>query len=329
MGRVSFDYGGDMELIVNLVLQGVQMMLVLLVAPALMGLVQKVRARLLLHQGPSIWQPYFDLWRLMRKEALVAHNASWLFRVAPYLIFSAVWVAAALVPVFATGLTFSWSADILAIVALLGTARFAMALAALDVGTSFGGLGSSREMMVASFAEPAMLMIVFTVALIAGTTQLSNIAEFMGREPVGLRVSLALALVAMIIVSVAENARIPVDNPTTHLEVTMIHEAMILEYSGRHLALIEAAAATKLLLYISLIICLFFPFGTATSDSSLGAQFLGIIFWLIKLAIGGALLAAGEVMVAKMRLFRVADFLGGALILSLLAMIFLFVSKGI
>ncbi len=318
-----------MELIVNLLLQGLQMMLVLLVAPALMGIVQKVRARLLMHQGAPIWQPYADLWRLMRKEALVAHNASWLFRAAPYLIFAAVWVAAALVPVFATGLTFSWSADILAIVALLGTARFAMALAGLDVGTSFGGLGSSREMMVASLAEPAMLMIVFTVALVAGTTQLSNIAEFMGNEPVGLRVSLALALVAMIIVSVAENARIPVDNPSTHLEVTMIHEAMILEYSGRHLALIEAAAATKLLLYISLIICLFFPFGTATVDSPLGVQFLGVIFWLIKLVIGGALLAVGEILVSKMRLFRVADLLGGALILSLLAMIFLFVSKGI
>ncbi len=318
-----------MELIVNLLLQGLQMMLVILVAPGLMGLVQKVRARLLMHQGPPVWQPYLDLWRLLRKEALVAHNASWLFRVAPYLIFAAVWVAAALVPIFATGLTFSWSADILAIVALLGTARFAMALAGMDVGTSFGGLGSSREMMVASLAEPAMLMIVFTVALVAGTTQLSNIAEFMETEPIGLRVSLALALVALIIVSVAENARIPVDNPSTHLEVTMIHEAMILEYSGRHLALIEAAAATKLLLYISLIICLFFPFGTATVDSSLGAQFLGIILWLIKLAIGGVLLAAGEVLVSKMRLFRVADLLGGALILSLLAMIFLFVSKGI
>ncbi|MFK5998224.1 MAG: NADH-quinone oxidoreductase subunit H [Rhodobacterales bacterium] len=318
-----------MELIVNLLLQGLQMMLVILVAPGLMGLVQKVRARLLLHQGPPVWQPYLDLWRLLRKEALVAHNASWLFRVAPYLIFAAVWVAAALVPIFATGLTFSWSADILAIVALLGTARFAMALAGMDVGTSFGGLGSSREMMVASLAEPAMLMIVFTVALVAGTTQLSNIAEFMETEPIGLRVSLALALVALIIVSVAENARIPVDNPSTHLEVTMIHEAMILEYSGRHLALIEAAAATKLLLYISLIICLFFPFGTATVDSSLWAQFLGIILWLIKLAIGGFFLAAGEVLVSKMRLFRVADLLGGALILSLLAMIFLFVSKGI
>jgi len=318
-----------MELIVNLLMQGLQMLLVLLFAPALIGVVRKVRARLLLRQGPSIIQPYHDLWRLLRKQVLVAENASWLFRVAPYLVFAAVWVAAALVPVFATGLIFSWTADILAIVALLATARFALALAGMDVGTSFGGLGSSREMMVSSLAEPAMLMIVFTIALLAGTTQLSAIADYMATQPVGLRISLAFALVAMIIVSVAENARIPVDNPSTHLELTMIHEAMLLEYSGRHLALIEAASATKLLLYISLIICLFFPFGITASEASLTNQFLGIVLWLAKLAVGGALLAIGETVVAKMRLFRVAEFLGGALVLGLLSMVFLFALKGL
>jgi len=318
-----------MELIVNLLMQSLQMLLVLLVAPALIGVIRKIRARLLLRQGPSIIQPYRDLWRLLRKQIIVAENASWLFRVAPYLVFSAVWVAAALVPVFATGLIFNWTADILAIVALLATSRFAMALAGMDIGTSFGGLGSSREMMVSSLAEPAMLMIVFTIALLAGTTQLSAIADYMATQPVGLRISLTFALVAMIIVSVAENARIPVDNPSTHLELTMIHEAMVLEYSGRHLALIEAAAATKLLLYISLIICLFFPFGVATTQASFATQLIGIVLWLIKLFVGGALLAVGETMVAKMRLFRVAEFLGGALVLGLLSMIFLFALKGL
>ena len=317
-----------MELIGGLFMQGVQMMLVLAVAPGLIGLVRKVRARLLLRNGPSIIQPYRDLLRLLRKEALVASNASWLFRVAPYLVFAAVWVAAALVPTFATGLVFSWSADILAIVALLATARFALALAGMDVGTSFGGLGSSREMMISSLAEPAMLMIVFTIALVARTTQLSSIAYFMAGQLVGLRVSLVLALVALMIVSVAENARIPVDNPSTHLELTMIHEAMVLEYSGRHLALIELAAATKLLLYMSLIICVFFPFGLATAEATLASQFAGIFFWMAKLAAGAVLLAIGETAVAKMRLFRVAEFLGGALVLSLLSMVFLFVSRG-
>jgi formate hydrogenlyase subunit 4 len=318
-----------MELIVSFLMQGVQMALVLAIAPGLVGLVRKARARLLRHRGASILQPYRDLWRLMRKEALVSRDASWLFRVAPYLVFAAVWVAAALVPVFATGLVFHWSADILAIVALLATARFATALAGMDVGTPFGGLGASREMMVSSLAEPAMLMIVFTVALVAGTTQLSAIADFMNSQPIGLRVSLGLALVAMVIVSLAENSRIPVDNPSTHLELTMIHEAMVLEYSGRHLALIEAASATKLVLYLSLIIAIFLPYGMATADSSIGAQLIGILFWVAKLAGGGLLLAFGETVVSKMRLFRVAEFLGGALVLGLLSMIFLFVLKGL
>ena len=224
----------------------------LLLAPLLTGFVRKVKARLLRRQGPPLLQPYRDLLRLLRKEVVLAENASWLFRVAPYLIFAATWVAAALVPTFATGLLFSWTADLIAIIALLGSARFFLALAGLDVGTSFGGIGSSREVMIASLAEPAMIMIVFTLALVAGSTQLSTIAGFMLRRDVGLRVSLGLALVALIMVAIAENARIPVDNPATHLELTMVHEAMVLEYSGRHLALIELAASLKLLLYISL-----------------------------------------------------------------------------
>ena len=200
----------------------------------------------------------------MHKEAVLANNASWLYRVAPYVIFAVTWVAAALVPTYATGLLFSWSADLIAIVALLGTARFTLALAGMDVGTAFGGIGSSREMMIASLAEPAMLLIVFTVALVAGTTQLSAIATiFVDRRRSGLRVSLGLGLFASCVVAIAENARIPIDNPATHLELTMVHEAMVLEYSGRHLAMIEAAAALKLVLYFSLIACLFLPFGMA------------------------------------------------------------------
>ena len=187
----------------------------------------------------------------MRKEVVLADNASWLFRVIPYLIFAATWVAASLVPTFRTGLLFSWSADLIAIIALLGSGRFFLALAGLDVGTSFGGIGSSREMMIASLAEPAMIMIVFTLALIAGSTQLSTMAAFMASPAVGLRVSLGLALIALIMVAIAENGRIPVDNPATHLELTMVHEAMVLEYSGRHLALIELSASLKLILYVS------------------------------------------------------------------------------
>jgi formate hydrogenlyase subunit 4 len=318
-----------MAVILDLVVQGLQMLLVLLLAPLLTGLVRKVKARLLLRRGPPLIQPYRDLARLLRKEVVLADNASWLFRVTPYLIFAATWVAASLVPTFRTGLLFSWSADLIAIIALLGSARFFLALAGLDVGTSFGGIGSSREVMIASLAEPAMIMIVFTVALIAGSTQLSTMAEFLVSSEVGLRVSLGLALVALIMVAIAENARIPVDNPATHLELTMVHEAMVLEYSGRHLALIELSASLKLLLYLSLIACLFVPWGLVPAGAAAGMLAIGIAAYMGKLAVGGSLLALFETSIAKMRVFRVPEFLGAALMLGLLATLLLFVSRSL
>jgi formate hydrogenlyase subunit 4 len=292
-------------------------------------LARKVRARLLRRQGPPLIQPYRDLARLMRKDAVLAQNASWLFRVIPYLIFAATWVAAALVPTFKTGLLFSWSADLIAIIALLGSARFFLALAGLDVGTSFGGIGSSREVMIASLAEPAMLMIMFTLALVAGSTQLSTMAEYMLSPQVGLRVSLGLALLAIIMVAIAENARIPVDNPATHLELTMVHEAMVLEYSGRHLALIELTASLKLILYLSLIACLFAPWQMAAPGAPSVALAIGAVAYLGKLAVGGFLLALFETSIAKMRVFRVPEFLGAALMLGLLATLLLFVSRSL
>ena len=314
-----------MELIASLLVQGAQMALVLLIAPLLTGLVRKVKARLLRRQGPPVLQPYRDLLRLLRKEVVLAHNASWLFRVTPYLVFAAIWVAAALVPTFAMGLYFSWSADLIAITALIGSARFFLALAGMDVGTSFGGIGSSREVMIASLAEPAMIMITFTLALIAGSTQLSSIAAFMLSPAAGLSVSLGLALVALIIVAIAENARVPVDNPATHLELTMVHEAMVLEYSGRHLAMIEFAAALKLLLYVSLIACIFAPWGLAGAGAGPAAFAIGAIAYLAKLAVGAVLLGLFETAIAKMRVFRVPEFLGGAFMLGLLGSLLLFV----
>jgi formate hydrogenlyase subunit 4 len=318
-----------MALIGDLAIQGLQMLLVLLLAPGLVGLVRKVKARLLRRCGAPIIQPYRDLLRLTRKEVVLAENASWLFRATPYLIFATTWVAAALVPSFATGLIFSWSADLIAIVALLASARFFLALAGMDVGTSFGGIGSSREVMIASLAEPAMTMVIFTLALIAGSTQLSTIAAFMASPAVGLRVSLGLALIALVIVALAENARIPVDNPATHLELTMVHEAMVLEYSGRHLALIELAAALKLLLYVSLIACLFLPWGLTPVGDGAGTMLVGIMAYVAKLALGGVLLAIFETAIAKMRVFRVPQFLGAALMLALLAVLLRFVSTSL
>jgi formate hydrogenlyase subunit 4 len=318
-----------MALIFDLIVQGGQMLLVLLLAPLLTGLVRKVKARLLRRRGPPLHQPYLDLVRLLRKEVVLAESASWLFRVIPYLIFAATWVAASLVPTFRTGLLFSWSADLIAIIALLGSARFFLALAGLDVGTSFGGIGSSREVMIASLAEPAMIMIVFTVALVAGSTQLSTMAGFLVSSEVGLRVSLGLGLLALIMVAIAENARIPVDNPATHLELTMVHEAMVLEYSGRHLALIDLAASLKLVLYVSLIACLFAPWGMAPPGAALPALAIGVGAYLAKLAAGGVLLALFETSIAKMRVFRVPEFLGAALMLGLLATLLLFVSRSL
>ncbi|CAN7638497.1 NADH-quinone oxidoreductase subunit H [Pararhizobium sp. LjRoot235] len=318
-----------MVLISALFVQALQMAAVVLLAPLLTGFIRKVKARLLRRRGPSVIQPYRDLLRLLRKEVVLAENASWLFRVTPYVIFAVTWVSAAIIPTFATGLMFSWTADLIAIIALLGSARFFLALAGMDVGTSFGGIGSSREVMIASLAEPAMLLIIFTLALVAGSTQLSTIATFMTSPQVGLRVSLGIALIALTMVAIAENARIPVDNPATHLELTMVHEAMVLEYSGRHLAMIELAASLKLLLYISLIACMFVPWKLAAPDAGLAAHLLGMLAYLAKLAVGGTLLALFETATAKMRVFRVPEFLGAALMLGLLATLLLFVSRSL
>ncbi len=316
-----------MAMMIDLAAQALQMLLVLAIAPLVLGITRKVKARMLRRIGPPLWQPYLDIWKLMHKEAVLAHNASWIYRVAPYLVFAVTWVAAALVPTYATNLMFSWSADLIALVALLATGRFALALAGMDVGTAFGGIGSSREMMIASLAEPAMLLVAFTVALVAGTTQLSAIAETFVTAEVGLRVSLGLALGAFVLLAIAENARIPIDNPATHLELTMVHEAMVLEYSGRHLAMIEAAAALKLVLYFSLLACLFVPFGMATADKSLEALAIGLAAYLGKIMLLAILLPIGETAIAKMRVFRYPIFLGSAFAAGALAVFLLFVSR--
>jgi len=294
-----------MVVISDILVQGMQMLLVLVLAPLLTGFVRKTKARLVRRQGASVIQPYRDLMRLLRKEVVLAENASWLFRVTPYITFAAIWVAAALVPTFATGLLFNWTADLIAIVALLGSARFFLALAGMDVGTSFGGIGSSREVMIAALA----------------------VANFMASSWVGLRVSLGMAVIALIMVALAENARIPVDNPATHLELTMVHEAMILEYSGRHLAMIEFGAFLKLLLYISLIACVFLPWKIAVFGAGPLAYAIGAAAYVLKLAVAGFFLALFETSTAKMRVFRVPQFLGAALMLGLLGTLLLFVSR--
>lgn len=316
-----------MEALFELVGQGMQMVLVVIIAPGVATLTRIVKARLMRRQGPPLTQGYRDLARLVAKESVVAQNASWLFRSAPYLIFALSWVAAALIPTFASGLMFNWAADLIALVALFGAARALLALAGMDVGTSFGGIGSSREVMIAALAEPAMLMVALAIALAAGTTRLPQIADFFIHQPIAVRVSLAFALLALLIVALAENARVPIDNPATHLELTMVHEAMVLEYSGRHLAMIEAAAQLKLVAYLSLIICLFLPFGMAPVGGSPISWIGGGALYLVKIAAGAVLLGVWELLIAKMRVFRVSEFLGVAFIFVFIAVLLSFLTQ--
>jgi len=309
-----------------LFVQAANAAVVVALAPLVTGIVRKTKARLLLRRGPSIFQPYRDLLRLSRKESVLAHNASWLFAGAPYFTFALTWVAAALIPTFASALPLAGSADLIAIAGLLAGARFAVALAGMDIGTSFGGIGSSREMMIASVAEPAMLMLIFSIALVAGSTQLPAIAAFVQSPQVGLRISLGLAFVGLVMVAIAENGRIPIDNPATHLELTMVHEAMVLEYSGRHLALIELSSWLKLTLYVSMLACLFAPWGIESAGAAAPTLVVGVVAYLGKLAAGGFLLGLFETSIAKMRVFRVPEYLGAALMLGLLATLLRFVS---
>lgn len=318
-----------MDVVIDAGLQIVQVVLVAALAPALTGWVRLVKSRLVGRRGPSIFQPYRDLARLLRQEVVLAEEATWLFRAVPYVGFAILWTAAALIPTFAVGLPLDPTADLIALIALLGAARFLLALAGMDVGTAFGGLGTSREIMIASFAEPAMMLVMFAVAVLVGSTSLSEVARHIIVTGVGLRVTLALALIATLMVAIAENGRVPIDNPATHLELTMVHEAMILEYSGRHLALIELGAMVKLQAYVALIACVFIPWGLAGSWSGPWAVPLGMLAFLGKWIVLGAALAVFETMVAKMRVFRVGEFLGGALMLALMGVIFLYVARGV
>ncbi len=297
-----------------------QALLYLALAPLLVGWIRKVKAVLQNRRGASLWQPYRDLYKLFAKETRMAHTASLLFRAAPYIVFVATWLAAAAVPLIASDLPTAAIADVIVIAGLLALARFFLALAGMDVGTAFGGMGASREMLVSALAEPAMLMAVFTLAMTAHTTNLASVVNFQLDNGIILRPSYVFALAGLVLVAVAETGRIPVDNPTTHLELTMIHEAMILEYSGRHLALMEWAAQLKLLLYGALLVNVFFPWGIS-QGFGLAALAAGFCIVILKLAVLAAALAVSETVLAKMRLFRAPAFLNLALLLALLGLL--------
>jgi formate hydrogenlyase subunit 4 len=300
--------------------QLVQLLLVAAAAPLLVGWVNACRAWLQNKSAPSVLQPYRVLRKLLVKDAVLAENASWLFRFAPYMIFGCMWLVAGIVPVLATDLPFARAADVIALVGIFAVARVFISLAAMDIGTAFGSLGARREMLIGALAEPALLIIFFNFAVISQSTSLTHIVGTLAHREFAVYPSLAFAAVAFVMVLLAENARVPVDNPATHLELTMVHEALILEYSARHLALIEWASAIKLFAYCAIGIACFLPWGIAAAGDW-GALPLAIVLAVGKLMAAGAGLALLETLSAKMRIFRVPEFVATAFMLAMLGLL--------
>jgi formate hydrogenlyase subunit 4 len=298
-----------MSILTGLLTQLLHLALMLALAPVLTGSVRWLKARLMGRRGPHPLQPWRDLLKLLKKRPVLAENASAISRAAPYVAVASALLAAALVPSFARGMVLAPFADLLLIAGLLALGRFAMALAGMDVGTSFGGLGATREMAFAALAEPALVLVALIFAILAGTTNLDVIIGIFQEGALGLRVSLGFAAVALLAVAVAENARIPVDNPATHLELTMVHEAMILEASGRHLALWEFQASLRLTLWLALLAAAFLPFGMAAPGAGPIAWVIGLCVFIVKMAALAFALAVFESTIAKMRVFRVPEFL--------------------
>lgn len=306
-----------------------QTTILLAVSPFIVGLIRKVKARLQIRRGASVFQPYADLAKLFRKQPVVSTTTSWIFTATPYIVFASTLAAGLLVPIFVSSTPLNFAGNIIALVYLLALGTFFLMLAGLDAGSAFGGMGSSREAIVASLTEPAMILSIFAIALTKGSTNLSTIVhktallEGIVTDPS----PYLMALAALFIVAIAETGRVPVDNPATHLELTMIHEAMVLEYSGRYLALIEWAAGLKLLVFFTLIANVFAPWGIATSIEP-AALSIGLAIYLVKISGLAVLIGVIESMFAKLRLFRVTDLLGVAFILALLGLVFFYVLRG-
>lgn len=305
-----------------------QVMVLLGISPFLVGLIRKVKARLQLRRGASVLQPYADLAKLFRKQPVISSTTSWIFTATPYIVFASTLTAGLLVPSITSQTPLDFSGNIIALVYLLAVGTFFLMLAGLDAGSAFGGMGSSREAIVASLTEPAMILSIFAIALTAGSTNLSTVVhktavlEGIMTDPS----PHLMALAALFIVALAETGRVPVDNPATHLELTMIHEAMVLEYSGRYLALLEWAAGLKLAVFLSLIANVFAPWGIATTVAP-AAMGVGLLVYIVKVSTLAVLIGMIECMFAKLRLFRVTDLLGVAFILALLGLLFFYILR--
>jgi formate hydrogenlyase subunit 4 len=297
----------------------IQVMVVTGGAPLLAGVMRQVRARLEGRAGPGIGQPWRDLRKLLRKEPVTPDGTSELFRIAPLVLLATTVVAAGVAPFVTAASAIGPAADLFAVAALLAMGTATLALAAIDTGTAFGGMGASREMTIMALAEPTLLMSVFALSVRAGSTSLATIVTATLHDPARvLSPGGLLAAVALALVTVAETGRLPVDNPATHLELTMVHEAMILEYAGPDLALVELASSMRVAVFLGLLVTLFAPWGIATSPSALAIA-VGMAAFAAKVGLLGVALAAGEVFMAKLRLFRVPELLAGSFLLALLA----------
>jgi formate hydrogenlyase subunit 4 len=307
----------------------IQIIIILALSPLLSGIMKKVKAFFQIRKGPGIFQPYYDLAKLLKKDSVVSENVSWIFHTAPIISFAAVLTAGLLIPIYITQLPLGFAGDLIAVIYLFALARFFTALASLDAGSSFGGMGASREMFVAAMVEPALMLAIFAVALNVGSTNLSYISltiSSMGIDAVS--PYQILAFVALFIIAIAETGRIPVDNPSTHLELTMIHEAMILEYSGKQLAIVELGAMVKQLLVFSLLANIFFPWGIASEDSGISAIAFALILYILKIVLIGITMVAVETSTAKWRLFRLPELLSFSLMLSFLSLVAFIIVKG-
>lgn len=316
------------QLAVTLVTAILQLLILLLAAPLVNGIIKKIKARWQCRRGPGILQMYYDLWKFMRKDEVVSEHASWLYRCYPWVTFAAILAAGLLVPLVTTRTPLGFGGDFLLVIGLLALVRFFTALAGLEGASAFGGMGSSREMALSTVIEPAMMLGFFVIALEVQSTNLGRVVETLAGSGLGaISPAYVLTFVALIVVVVAETGRIPVDNPDTHLELTMVHEGMLLEYSGRSLGLMFWGAAMKQLIVLSLLANIFFPWGVPATWSPLEVA-LAIPVFLFKVILLGALLACIETAFTKMRLFKLPELLGASFMLSLMALVSLFVVRG-
>ena len=300
----------------------IQALILVIFAPLLTGIMRKTKARTQKRIGSSILQPYYDIMKLFKKDEVVSENSSWLFRVSPWVNFVSIVAAACFIPIMIFYSPFGLVGDTLLVVGLFGLVRFFTILAGLDVASSFGGLGSSREMMASALIEPALFITIFTISLVFGGTNLSTITESATHSTV-LAPSVIFAAISLFIIILAETGRLPFDNPATHLELTMMHEATILEYSGKSLALIEWSQSIKQLVLLTIFVNIFFPFGMSTVPSLVLLE-VGLVAFAAKTTFVSIFIAFIETKVAKWRLFRIPDLIAIAIASSMVGVIFFY-----